>query len=58
MNDMFDLHQSELKAKCALNILPPSLNFKYSFPETYQKKSCQTHIFQLTLFSMQLYVCT
>jgi hypothetical protein len=38
MNDMFDVHQSKLKAECALNILPLSFNFKYSVPETYRKK--------------------
>jgi hypothetical protein len=44
MNDMFDVHQSEWEAECALNIFCLSFNFKYSVPETYQKK-CAKLIF-------------
>jgi hypothetical protein len=44
MNDMFDVHQSEWKADCALNIFSLSFNFKYSVPKTYQE-NCTRRVF-------------
>jgi hypothetical protein len=47
MNDMFDVHQSEWEAECALNIFSLSFSFKYSVPKTYQE-NCARRLFFLS----------
>ena len=58
MNDMFDVHQSEWEVECALNISSLSSHFKYSVPETYQKKCARHILFLFLLFSIELCICT